>query len=380
MDIMLIECDGTHYEMGYQQGLILKDVIKNSIDEFLNFETIKKIKPFYIDSNFVLATAGVIAYNFLMTKMKDFDPEAYNRIKGISNGSGLDINIFLFVQFLESLISSPFMTVSGCTTAILDKTRTRSRSNLIIKNYDLFTILSSTTCVRKSNPTNRLTSMELIIAPLTGSHIGFNEAGLAISYNYGMVKSHFKKNLAPTMMCQYILENFSRTKQAIEFIQDMGTSNGAIFAIIDETGEAAFVEALGKKTGVRKLNNGLEATANMFLHPEMFHYNYKDTDRYDKNISPEPYHGMPINETSHTRYKRIKELLEKKSVHHHFSIHALKSILKDHDGEKTGNDNTICRHHEIISTLASIIVNVNKLEMKVAFGYPCKAKYITYRL
>ncbi len=159
---MLIECKGRHYEMGYQQGILLKDVIKNSINEFLNFETIKKIKPFYIDSNFVLATAGVIAYNFLMSKMENFDPELYNRIKGLSDGSKMDMNIFLFVQFIESLISSPFMTISGCTTAILNKDRTRSKNNLIIKNYDLFTILSRTTYLRKSYPQNRLRSMELI--------------------------------------------------------------------------------------------------------------------------------------------------------------------------------------------------------------------------
>ncbi len=376
---MYLECGGTHYEMGFQQGRILKDSIKKSFDSFFEFEPIKRMRPKYLNSDFIAETAGVIAYNFLMKKMDEFDPEAYQRIKGLADGSGLNINLFLFIQFFESLISTPFMTTSGCTTAMLDRSRTRTRSSLIIKDYDLFTVLPMTTCVRRSSPNSRLKSLELIISALTGNHIGLNEAGLAVSYNYGMERTIFNKNLSPTLNCQYVLENFARTKQAVEFIRDMGTSNGAIIFILDETGDGLILEVLGRHSAVRRRENGFAAASNIFLHPDMVRFNYKDTDRYDNFLSPKPYQGMLINTTNHMRYDRINELLNK-TVLKRLSIRKMKSILKDHGGEKEGNDNTICRHSDVLSTLASVILNIRERKMEVSVGPPCRNPYKTYSL
>jgi hypothetical protein len=376
---MLLECSGSHYDMGFKQGLSLKTSIKEAFDIFFEFEPIKNIRPFYMSSSLVAEAAGVIAYNFLMKKLEDFDHDTYNRLKGISDGSGLHLNLFLFVQFFESLISTPFMTIPGCTGAIIDSSRTILRRSLMIKNYDLFTFLPMTTCVRKSSPLKRLKSIELNITPLAGCHIGINEAGLAISYNYGVERTHYKKNLPPTIICQYVLENFARTRQAVEFIRDNGVSNGAIFFIFDEASEGIVLEALGKSTAIRNMKNGIISASNMFLHPDMIKYNYRDTDRYDNNLSPSHYHGMLVNTSNNARYMRINELLTRRPSCR-FSERHLKLILRDHNGEKEGNDNTICRHDEVISTLASIILDIKKRRMDIAFGEPCMNRYETYRL
>jgi len=376
---MLIECGGSHFNMGFEQGESLQSSIKEAFDNLFDFEPIKKIIPFYMNKSFVAETAGMIAYNFLMKKTEEFDMDTYQRLKGISAGSGLNLNLFLFAQFFESILATPFMTMAGCTGAIIDSQRTNIRRSLMIKNYDLFSFLPMTTCIRKSSPRARLKSMELILTPMAGSHIGLNEAGLGVSYNYGMEKSHYRRNLPPTLICQYILENFSRTKQAVEFISKMGTSNGAIFFLADESGSARTVEALGKHIGVRTMKDGIITATNMFLHPEMMKFNYKDTDRYDRNLSPKQYHRMLINTTHHMRYQRISNLLGRHYLFR-FSVNNLKKILKDHNGEAEGNDNTICRHDEVMSTLASIIMDVKERKMEIAIGEPCRNSYKTYRL
>ncbi len=376
---MYVECSGSHYDMGYKQGLTLKNSIRESFENFFEFDPIKKIRPFYLSSNLAVEAAGAIAYNFLMKKLDEFDSDTYQRLKGISDGSGQHINLFLFVQFFESLISTPYMMMPGCTGAIIDSSRTRVRRSLLIKNYDLFSFLPMSTCVRKSSPEKRLHSLELIISPMAGCHLGFNEAGLAISYNYGMERTHYKKNLPPTIICQYVLENFARTRQAVEFIRDQGSSNGAIFFILDDTGEGVVMESIGKIDRIRRMKDGIIAASNMFLHPEMMKYNYKDTDRYDNNLSPGEYHGMLINTTNHMRYKRVSELLDKK-MSFRFTDRYLKKILMDHNGEKDGNDNTICRHNPVISTLASVVMDLKERKMDVAVGEPCEGCYQTYRL
>ena len=263
---MMIECSGSHFDMGFQQGALLKDSIKSAFDNLFEFEPLKKIRPFYMNSSFVAEAAGMIAYNFIMKKTEEFDMDTWQRLKGISAGSGINLNLFLFAQFFESMMSSPYMTMSGCTAAILAAARTVMRHTILIKNYDLFSFLPMTTCIRKSSPASRLKSIELIISPMSGSHIGLNEAGLAISYNYGMAKSHYRKNLPPTLICQYVLENFSRTRQAVEFIRETGTSNGAIFSIVDETGDGVIMDVLGKNTGVRAMKDGIVA-ASEHVHP-----------------------------------------------------------------------------------------------------------------
>ncbi len=376
---MYVECGGSHYDMGFKQGQSLKSSIKEGFDNLFEFDPIKKVRPFYMNSSFIAEAAGMIAYNFLMRKTDEFDPDTYQRIKGISAGSELHLNLFLFAQFFESLISSPYMTMSGCTGAILDSSRTKIKKSLLIKNYDLFSFLRMTTCVRKSSPSARLKSLELIISPMAGSHIGLNEAGLAISYNYGMEKSHYKKNLPPTLICQYVLENFSRTRQAVEFIRDMGASNGAIFFILDDSGDGIVMETLGKNSAIRPMKDGIVTASNMFLHPDMMKYNYRDTDRYDRIISPPHYHGMLINTTNRMRYRRISELLDR-PLRTRFSTMYLKKVLKDHNGEAEGNDNTICRHDEVLSTLASVILDIKERKMEVATGEPCCNIYQTYRL
>ena len=117
----------------------------------------------------------------------------------------------------------------------------------------------------------------------------------------------------------------------------------------------------------------------MFIHPDMIQYNYADTDRYDRIVSPKRYHGMLINTTNRMRYDRMSVLLGRRYLVR-FSRRYLKKILKDHNGEADGNDNTICRHDEVLSTLASVILDIKDRKMDVAIGVPCRNSYKTYRL
>lgn len=366
----MIRCEGTHLEMGVAQGEALKDRIDASIRRFFSMDVVARFVP----ADFIAGAAGGLAYQFLMQKLETFDHHTVDRIRGIALGCKKDYNLLMFIQFFESLISSPFITTSACTTALIEGSRTRSRNPLLIKNYDLFTDLADTTILRYSRPRARLRSMELAVSPLTGSHIGINEAGLCVSYNYGMEKSYFKKNLPPTIACQFALENFSRTRQVIDFLSVQGCANGALFTIADETGDMAAVEILGRNMAVLRPENGLLGISNNFIHPDMVRYNYKDTDRYN-NLAPRPYQGMRINDTCILRRDRINALLTRKRLFKRISLNEIKRILKDHDGQETGNDNTICRHNPVLSTLASVIADPVNRRMHLAMGNPCGNPY-----
>ena len=374
-------CSGTDFEMGLQQGKAMKPMIDSAFQSFFEFEGFKNLKPAFLDTDMAVSTAGNFIQRFMFPHIEKFDPGIFQRIKGLAEGAGMDVFRFMFIQFVESLVTSPLMIASGCTVAVFSKSRTFARTPMIVKDYDLFNFTSAINMVRQSRPTGggKLSSMELIIPMFAGNHIGINEAGLAISYNYGGVKTNFRRNIPPTLIAQYALEHFCRTKQAIEFISRVGSANGAIFSIVDETDDTAIVESLGSNMAVIRPTDGLIYASNIFVEPSMLKYNYKDTDIFN-HFAPKAYQGIPINRTSVVRYRRMKELLLARRPKHRFSMGEFMRIQRDHDGKKIGDDTTICRHSSVLSTLAGVVVNVRERKMTVAFGNPCESKYEEYRL
>jgi hypothetical protein len=75
-----------------------------------------------------------------------------------------------------------------------------------------------------------------------------------------------------------------------------------------------------------------------------------------------------VHKSNEERYYRIIGLLkELKQI----SLKDIEEILKDHNNQPMGNDNTICRHGELISTQVSMIFLPKNRKLIVGFNNPC---------
>ncbi|MCK4779627.1 MAG: linear amide C-N hydrolase, partial [Candidatus Lokiarchaeota archaeon] len=209
--------------------------------------------------------------------------------------------------------------------------------------------------------------------PFTGCHMGMNEKGLAIGYNYG--RSWKKepldfrlKGVPGTFIVQEVLETCATTQEAVDFITKFTErANGCHFGLMDTSGDTCVIETTSTRHAIRKPEDGILAHTNHYQTEELKDANLPEYVRFkmdDMDISPIE---SPIR-----RYQREIELLEKNKGQ--ITMNTIKSILSDHDNREP-DDFTVCTHGPSAGTLGSIIVLPTKREFWVTDNHPCSSEY-----
>lgn len=120
-----VSLSGTHYEMGLQYGVLLRDELKdmtNSLHKLISFYS-KELK---LPKNFVY-----IYFEFKINKLAKNIPERFKQeIQGISDGSGVNINAIYAMSLFDDVIHS-----MGCTSIL---SLTEDESIIHGRNEDLF--------------------------------------------------------------------------------------------------------------------------------------------------------------------------------------------------------------------------------------------------
>ena len=247
--------------------------------------------------------------------------------------------------------------------------------NILIfgRNYDFPNVLQPFQVVREEMPEEGYKNINFTQYPLSGCHMGLNEKGLAIGYNYG--RSWKKepldfrlKGVPGTFLVQQMLESCATTQEAVKFISNFkNRSNGCHYGFMDASGDTCVIETTSTRHAIRRPTDGILSHTNHYQTEELKDANLPDYVRFKMD-------DMDINpiESPIRRYQREIELLSNHKGN--ITMETIKCILSDHDNREP-DDFTVCTHGPAAGTLGSIIVFPRKKEFWVADNHPCTSDY-----
>ncbi len=344
---------GSHYEVGLQQGKSLRESIHEGLKGILASELVKSSKPRFVPTAFYYSMAKRRANNKLREDIFKYHPKQAQRMQGIADGAGVDLQSILFTQMLEILI--------GCTTVAFSPDRTSKSETIMAKNFDYVTFLAPYNFACETKLTDGYRTLGFKMASLPGMYDGMNEHGLAITYN--LTRSTDKPEFfVPTgIVLQEVLETCATVDEGVRMIarSKRGGHDGLI-TLVDPSGDIKTVELSSHYAVVREATNGQVVNTNNYQTPEM---------RAREVLLDSG--GLPGFRSSQDRIDRATEILKDKPVVDEGTI---RSVLRDHGREGVPSAFTICKHGESGCTHRSMIFYPGKRMIKMLFGNPCQKR------
>jgi predicted choloylglycine hydrolase len=378
-----IKLKGSPAERGLQQGEQLKDKIHNTFDTVFHSKMFSEVTSKFIPLSIIKFALGIIGKKNIKKSLSQLLPNQHEKMIALSKAARISKGLIYGGHFIEVMSGDPNSLyknppVPACSMIFAQSEATADKSMIFGRNYDFPNVLQPFQVVREELPDDGYKNLNFTQYPLIGCHMGLNEKGLAIGYNFG--RSWKKKPLdfrlkgvPATFIIQEALETCATTQQAIDFItQFPGRANGFHCGLMDTSGDTCVIETTSTRFALRRPIEGILAHTNHYQTEELKDANLPDYVRFkmdDMDISPIE---SPIR-----RYKREIELLKKYKGQ--ITVETIKEILRDHENRKP-DDFTVCTHGPAAGTLGSIIILPRKGEFWVTDNHPCESEYEKFTL
>jgi isopenicillin-N N-acyltransferase like protein len=248
---------GTPEEIGEQLGeLIGKNATdpKPVLDDFLDAVKLKSTMP---------------VMKRLSGGLKgSFPADHLTEMEALAKHAGYDADLLPVCNTIYDL-SSSFM---GCSTLVLDKTRTADGKVLFGRLFDWVPSkgLPERSVVIVCKPKGKRAFASVTLAPITGVISGMNDAGLCVTLNEIALKSAKDKSKfdwqgVPTLFVfRRVLEECETVAEAEKLVRDMKHTTTACMTVVDAKGGAVF-EISPKSVEVRTPTGGMLACTNTFV-------------------------------------------------------------------------------------------------------------------
>lgn len=374
-DLKLDNFSGNHFEMGLRQGSIYNEKIHNCYEFFKKWDFIKVLKPkiiptpvfFYVGKN-----RATKAYKKIIEK---YAPNQAERLRGISEGSNIDIKMLYLSLASEPTLSFPSYDVpTGCTSIGISPRKSETGETIIARNFDFYTALIPFYVGRYNKPENGFSNIDFTMCSSAGDPHGMNEKGLTITFNLGFPTDGLNPGVPISILIQEALEKYETTEEAVRFFKESLRSGGALLLVGDSSGDVRALEISCNRIGVREMRDGFIVNTNHFKTEEMKPIDIPEDAVHSKRTYPKSSIGKGVRETLGTekRDERANELVSKTTE---IDIDTLKNVMRDHGLDGKPSNNTICWHGPVISTTMSIIFNLNRRTLSALIGNPCESEY-----
>jgi hypothetical protein len=373
-----IKITGSPAERGFQQGEQLKDKIHDMFDVVFHSKMFSEVTSKIIPLSIVRLGLGIMGRRNIKKPIRDSLPNQFEKMNALTKGAKISGTLTYGGHFIEIMSGDPTSLyknppVQACSMIFGLPEATNDNSMIFGRNYDFPNVLQPFQVVREEISDNGLRNINFTQYPLIGCHMGLNEKGLAIGYNYGRSWKKepldFRLNGVPgTLIVQEVLETCSTTQEAIDFITSFKRrANGSHYGLMDKNGDTCVIETTSTRHAIRTPEEGILAHTNHYQTPELEDANLPDYVRFKMD-------DMDINpiESPIRRYNREIELLRRSKGKLDFEI--FKEILSDHDSREP-DDFTVCTHGPAAGTLGSIIIFPTKKEFWVTDNHPCSSNY-----
>lgn len=332
MKIPVIEASGSNYDIGFVIGKTLRNKIKDLI-KVQNSEYQEELNK------------GMSHYakcaDLLINYTSKYFPKYIDEMKGMADGCGEDLRTIFMLGCEDELLY-------GCTSVagFSDEGIILGHNEDWLKHYAKYLYICKMDDSMSLTYTGHLPGFcfgyKYNKFAFTGNSIHFKSAKIGIPWHF------FNRAFLDAKNFKDLLKIASMKNKLIGFNSLFITKNKIFDLEMGPTGYA-----------ILKNNNYLAHT-NHLLH---------------KSIKSQE---VSHSKDSIWRLNRENELLKNNA----FSFELAKKILSDHKHRPY----SICCHEfekkgiTPYSTLASVIVNITKNEFHLAYGNPCKARYMKYKL
>jgi predicted choloylglycine hydrolase len=373
---------GTHYEMGFQQGQIFKQSLSEAFKAFKNYPDIRKMKPKFVPQGLFFQLAARKSGKWFEPTLRHLAPNQAERIRGISEGSGISQNLIYLLCSTELLLTKKIYDtpiIDGCTSISYSKTKTERGHSMVSRNFDYRYMVVPHQRIRKNSPNKGLQSFDITASPLPGTFNGINEKGVFIGTDEVSAIDEVDPNnaLPASILIQEALEHATNSQDVFEYFKQhpRGSSNSIL--VNDPMGDMFVVEYTSKRIVKRTPTKNYIHATNHFISEDL-----KDVDMPKNAIYTDqagPLAGMTIQESTFKRYQIADILLNATEI---FTIDDMRSLHSDHSVTSMDmpDNNCLCRHGPIMTTASSVIFDLETLDAWICFGSPCEHEYVHHKI
>ncbi|MBD3187430.1 hypothetical protein GF325_11415 [Candidatus Bathyarchaeota archaeon] len=378
--VLEITTRGSPRDRGLDQGEQLAERIKQAKHGVFHSDLFKQMKPWWAPVWLAVAGLSMIGKGKTKKHVEKYLPVQHEKMLGLAEGAHLKKRLVYGLHYVEVMSGDPRTSYEKpliqpmCTMAFALPPSTTGDDAIFGRNYDFPGILQPYQVLRREEPDDdRFSTLSLTQFPLVGSHVGLNEKGLLIGYNYGRSWKQdpldYRKEGVPNMLLlQEALETCSSVQQVVDFVTTFpARTNGGHFGVVDRENNATVIEFTATRHALRHPVDGIMVQTNMYQTPELSDANVPDDLMWKFKDMRIPYTKSPKE-----RFSRASELMENGKGA--LTMDALQEVLSDHAGRE-GDDFTVCVHGLTGETLACTIINPRSGLIRVTDTNPCHGTF-----
>ncbi|NHI84023.1 MAG: hypothetical protein EAX81_06955 [Candidatus Thorarchaeota archaeon] len=243
-----------------------------------------------------------------------------------------------------------------CNLFFVSGEHTKSGYSLFIRYMDWIEEDLQYGIMLETKPTGKHTAIGFNFSDV-GCYDGFNEAGLTVgTASVPFYDGKTGVGLRDSFATRWILDNFSTTEEAVEYLENIPHAEAIGFLVADSRGISARVECTPRGVSSFESQDGLNTVCNFFM--------LEGTRHFDK---------MPRDDRSRVYYRRINDWFDQHRGK--ISLGKAEDFCRDHE-------NGICEHLKdpLGGTIWSWIAELGTGKIYLASGYPCQNRYRSYQI
>jgi hypothetical protein len=230
----VLHVKGTPYEMGYQQGALLRDDIREAI-RFL-FDVKAKEMKVELAGIKLLDPKRVIG-GIAAQQKKHVPPRFFEEMQGIADGSGMDVQEIVVANFIPELFHCSGFAISGSATK--DGSLYHGR----ILDYGCDWRLQDHAVLTIAEPAGKIPFVNVTYAGFVGSVTGMNAEKISIGEMGGRGLGHWE-GVPMSFLVRMALEEAKTLDEAIATFRDNPRTCEYYYVIADgKTGKGVGMEA-----------------------------------------------------------------------------------------------------------------------------------------
>ncbi len=247
---------GSYYEMGYQQGEMMRR---------------GHLPPIWSDSFHETVDAGRTEFADECEEIvRRYLPGFLDELQGVSDALNADYNrvkIWPLCSYAKLQQSCSAVAISGEQTV--------QGRPLFIRNYDYMDSDGKDFTAFWTNPESGCASLGFSDA-MSSRYCGFNEKGLAVAASISGYAGPTQPGVVFSLVTRWILDHHSTTDEAVEFLKRAPHFHGWNFLLCDLQNNIVRVETCPERVEVVGFDEGIGVSTNHYLSEEMQKFEEKN--------------------------------------------------------------------------------------------------------
>ena len=350
---LILHLKGSHYDMGYQQGMLIKDSMGNIIDEAssmlgLDDETLPKIQE---------ATK----------RMDKFIPGEYReQMRGLADALGMSYDeILLWNTFIDAkFVKQSSNPIQQCTNFLAFSKATADSKVIHGANLEFGHIIMNRMITNNGKavwlavyePDDGHSFAIVMPGPMMVSgYFAINDAGLTISQTFLPAKDSTLDGIPMFMLLRKVIQNAGNIPAALKIVQESPRTYGSSMMFAHgKTNKGAAIEYSATRCAVRKPSEDILLTTNRAADKELY-------ETMEKGLLPDD-----SEKAMSLREKRYSQML--KASYGRIDIPKAVDFLRDHIDPSTGKNTILFPAIGSSSVISSIVFRPADFDFWVAHG------------